>query len=124
MAAIKNVGFGYGEIQYYSKVESVPETTETTGIVTITNPAIAEIPSHFVASFQIKFTAENQTLQISNALHFSLPIPSLDSDVSFLKIESEAARQIAPMLRFLADSVEAQMLEFDEKVKDKKAQTK
>lgn len=120
MPKLKSVNFGFGTIGYVPEQPAMPATTETKGNVTVNNmgspgqAAFWEVTNMFSCIFE----AEDETF--SNIFHLTTRLPGTAGETPYIEIEAEAARQFAPMLRAVADSIEKQVAEFDAKQKKPK----
>lgn len=110
---LKSAAFnGSGGIAFTKRVDPRPGTEETKGNVTIVNQAQPGEPSHFVASFRIEATFEVEGLQTTNVLLWDVVIPEDDQFAPYRSVEDRAAKLIAPMLRSVADKLEADLPDF------------
>lgn len=120
MVEIVDVSMGYGDISFTRKIEAVPGTSETTGNVTINNAGTVGKPSHFDTSFMISADAKVGDVEFTNIFHWKVVVLADSVDVPYSEVEEQAARQISPMLRAVADNIDQQLAEYDEKKKAKK----
>lgn len=123
MARLLDVAFPNGEIFYVAKVPEVPATTETKGNVTINNMGSPGVPSYFEVSFRTVATFDHDGVHRDFYLTPSIVISGHSKDSTFREIESKAARSVAPMLRAIADEIEQQVKDYDEKQAEKASNT-
>ena len=118
MFELKNIAFNNGTVLFRAKIPGKAETntTEKNGNVTINNitPAVPEIPAHYEVSFGVGFTVATEGLSSANYLQLNLVIADDSDRASYRSVEDRAARLVAPMLRSLADKVEAGLPAFDQ----------
>jgi hypothetical protein len=115
MTTLKEVRIGNGSIQFMNAVEPTPASRETTGNVTIVNEAKPGSPAYFQVSFMIDTTFENGGIDFNNIFHWTVVTDEKDYRAAYRSVEDRAARLIAPMLRSLADKIEADLPDFLEK---------
>lgn len=120
MPSVTNARFGYGSIQFVKAVEEVPTSSKTQGNVTINNMGSAGIPAYFEATFMLSSTIEAEGVTRDNIFHWSTILPDRPASTPYLEIEAEAARQLAPSLRELADAIEKEVAAFDSKLAETK----
>lgn len=99
--------FGNGNVRFQKGSEGRPETKEVNGNVTVVNKAIEPTPNFFDVSFTIGALQSSEGAETSSTLILNVPLPSQSSDHSYPEIEDKAARLLPPMLRALADLIEA-----------------
>lgn len=109
MAKIDGVEIRNGSVVFTRAVEEVPSSTKREGNVTINNVGSPGVPAYFEVSFMLNSNFSDGAIKSSNVFHWHCIVPAENSDQSYQKIEDDAARQIAPMLRELADLVEGQV---------------
>ena len=114
MSELKSVEFGCGSVVYVRKIEGRPETIERDGSVTVHNSAIPSRPAHYEVTFMLNSSFEHVGLPISNIFHWSCIVEEQSDRAPYRSVEDKAARQIAPMLRSLADKIEADLPNFDD----------
>ena len=114
--AVKLVGFESGQIAYQGTIEPTPATSTTSGNVTVTNTAQPGRPAHYDVSFTIHFETGDSPLQAATIFSVHLRLPGFGRDAPYGQVESLAARQVAPVLRAVADQIEQQVAEFDAKL--------
>lgn len=111
---VKDARLGNGSITYMREIEPRPETRETSrhGNVTtnIINQAIEGVPAHYEVTFMLNSTFETEGIQAHNVFHWNCVVVEKNERAPYRSIEDQAARQIAPMLRSLADRIESQMI--------------
>lgn len=115
MSALKDVKLDNGSISYTPKFEGSPASIKTTGNVTVHNHEIKGVPAHFAASLFINATYEHDGIELSNMFTWNCLVSEPDDNATYRSVEDQAARQIAPMLRALADKIEADLPSFDQK---------
>ena len=102
-----DVKFGFGSMAYIPEVEAVPEKTEKVNDHTYIHTGSAGREAYSQVTFYLdcKFGPEDD--RISNPISWTVRVPGkLKGDTPYAQVENEAARQIAPMLRAVADQVE------------------
>jgi hypothetical protein len=107
MANLKEVTFGNGSINYVRKFDGRPESTEKNGNVTVHNSPIPGIPGHYQISFMINSRFEQDGVEFSNIFHLNCVVSEQSDHAEYRLVEDQAARQLPPMLRSLADKIEA-----------------
>ena len=119
---LTDVTIDHAQVVYRPAVDPVPSSTTTTEdgtVISIVNDEIGS-PAHFEASFSISAAFSQNGLDFRNFLAWACVVPNEQDDAQFFEVETQAARQIAPMLRALADQVEKQVAEVDERRKSMK----
>ncbi len=123
MSEIKRVNITNGSITYIAAEEPVPATTRVDGNVTINNAGQPGSPGHFETSFMISVQSEAQGKIVNNVFHWN-DIVSIESDGSpYREIEDKAARNLAPMLRAVADQIDREIADYDQAKAKKKQQS-
>ncbi len=107
MAEGKNLDFGFGGLTFHSARDATPDRTEVQGNVTINNKGTPARPAHYIANFNINFDAAADTLIARNNLFLSVVVEGANHDAPYSEVERLAADQLAPLLRQVADMVEA-----------------
>ena len=120
MSKLKSVNFGFGTVGYISEEPAVPATTETKGNVTVNDMGSPGKAAFWEVSNMFSCTFEAGDETFSNIFHLTTRIPGSTGATPYIELEAEAARQYAPMLRAIADSIEKQVAEFDAKQKKPK----
>lgn len=113
MPKITTVEFGNGEIRFVAKVDPVPASSKTTGNVTVNNSAQPGSPAHYRTSFMLSTDLEEEGVIASNVFHWNSVVLNDDQNASYRAIEDQAVRQIAPLLRAVADEMDKAVAEFD-----------
>lgn len=109
-------GMGCGSIAYRIKVEARPEKKKTIAAnVNVIEAAVDGSPAHYEATFILngKFESANG-VSFSNVFHLTCIVPEENDLAQYRAVEDHAARQLAPMLRALADKIEADLPTFFE----------
>ena len=119
MPKITSVEFGNGEIRFVGKVDPVPASSKTTGNVTVNNSAQPGVPSHYLTNFMISAELEEKGLTARNVFQWNSVVLSDDQNAPYRAIEDQAVRQIAPLLRAVADEMDKAVAEFDAREKTK-----
>lgn len=110
-----------GSVTYSNEVEPRPETTETSeqdGVtVHIHNAELVGAKAHYIVKFDIEaeYTTDDG-LKVSNGLYWNCVVREQSDRAEYRVIEDRAAREIAPMLRALADKIEADVAEAESRV--------
>lgn len=112
MMELKSAGVGNGIVQFQKKVEPTAETKETTANFTIVNVSKPGVPSHFIVTFDVDASFEGGGLEARNFFAWTTVLPSDDQYASYRSVEDRAARLIAPMLRSVADRIEAELPDY------------
>lgn len=120
MLTMTEMNLGYGSVRYYPKIEAVPESSETTGNVTVNNMGSPEIAAHHLVTFHLDSAFEGSGLRIPIQFSWSVIVAGMEPEASYLQVESEAARLIAPMLRDVAASIEEQVADSDAKAAERR----
>jgi hypothetical protein len=118
MATLENLEFGNGRVTYVSKVDPTPRTerSDTNGNVTINNITEAQPgrPAFYDVTFILTANFENAGVKFSNVFSWECVVPEESDRAQYRSVEDQAAKQIAPMLRTLADQIEADLPNFSE----------
>lgn len=100
---------GNGRVAFQPEIKPTPEAKETSGkaiIVTSARPGRA-------ASYDVTFVIDTKFacngLEVSNVFHWEVMIPEDDHHASFRSVEDRAMKLISPMLRAVADRIEADL---------------
>lgn len=120
MLSLKAATIGNGSINYVKEYEGRPETKEQDGNVTIINKAIPAIHAHYQASFMINSEFEIDQFKCSNIFHLNCIVAERNDHAPYRSVEDRAARQLAPMLRLLADKLEADLPNFSDQAVETK----
>jgi hypothetical protein len=119
MASIKDFQMGNGSVTFRSEIEPTPETRETSKqgsvVVNTINSATQGVPAYYEVSFMLNTTIEHDGVVASNIFHWTCLVSEKSDRAQYRSVEDQAARQIAPMLRSLADKIEASLPDFQEK---------
>jgi hypothetical protein len=115
MIELNSVSFGNGDVTFIKEVEATPTTSETTGNVTVKNVGHPGVPAYFEVTFMLGCDWQDGPIQFSNFFHLKALVLGKSRESSYLAVEAEAARSLAPMLRMIADDVEGQVAVFDAK---------
>jgi len=111
--ALKEAVVTNGTIVFRRAVPSKAESTETThqnGVtVNVHSQAVAELPSHYEVVFAVNSMFEQDGIETANFFSLSTCILETSDHAPYREIEDKGARQIAPMLRALADTIEADL---------------
>lgn len=109
--ALIDLGMKNGSIAYVPQVDARPSRS-TVGNVTAISEAIQEVPAHYEVTFMLQslFKAANE-ITFSNVFHLMVVVPDTSVTAPYLDVEDRGARQLAPMLRELADRIEADLQE-------------
>ncbi|WP_154667750.1 hypothetical protein [Leisingera caerulea] len=75
--------------------------------MTIHNAEQPGTPAHFEVSHMISASSEQNGLLTRNTFHWTTLLPADSNALPYIRVEDEAAHQIAGALRELADAVEA-----------------
>lgn len=116
MVEVRGVRFGYGAVTFHNEVKAKKATSKTTGNVTINNSAQPGSPAHFDVSFMLSCDLTEGGLDFTNIFHWSvMVVPEAGKPALYGEVEGEAARQLAPMLRAVANTIEAEVAKTDAK---------
>jgi hypothetical protein len=113
MTSVVNFEMGNGSITFHSEVPPQPETKEVNGNVTVMNVAKAGVPAYYEVEFMICAHLECDGLNFSNIFHWKTLVPDISDLAEYRSVEDRAAKQVAPMLRALADRIESEQPNFD-----------
>jgi hypothetical protein len=108
---IRKLKLGFGRVVYSPKVETIPASVVTEGNVTTHTPENPGQPSYFAATFQISGDVEHDGVELFNVFSLDVPVVGGSGRSPYAEIESEAARQLAPILRLFAEELEKQVAE-------------
>jgi hypothetical protein len=117
MLEVKNCNLGSGSVTYNNEVKSEPEKRQTVGNVTTVSGAIDGIPAHYQVSFFINAALKQNEIEFHNMFSLNCLVEEQSDHATYRSIEDRGARQLAPMLRSLADKIEAELPNFDEQAK-------
>jgi hypothetical protein len=119
MPTLNEVQLTAGEITFSKEEKGRPATSETKDNVTINHVAIPGTPAHYEVTFMVSATfQEAEGLDFSNRFHLTCLVPEPSDRAQYRAVEDQAARQIAPMLRSLADKIEAHLPDFSQPPSD------
>lgn len=113
MPRISAVEFENGKVQFNPKRDAIGPTSEIDGEIAIHNYGLPARPAHYQVSFVITFECEERGVRYRDMSHWTCMLLTDDDTLSYREVESRAARQLAPMLRAVADQVEEQVAAFD-----------
>src|SRR4051812_28930475 len=113
MATIQKLQIGNGQVAFVTKVDPTPTTSETSGSVTINNIGRPGKPAHYEITFSISVDSLEGRVEGYNTFLWNEIVLDERDDVPYREVEAKAARQIAPMLRAVADQVEKEVAAFD-----------
>lgn len=112
----QSVNFEFGSVQYVSKIDPVPPSTRVEGNVTYNEIGSDGFPAYFKATFML--TCETQLGDtdkvMRNIFHWTEAMVGLARETPYSEVEAQAARQLAPSLRAVADQIEKLVAEFDQ----------
>lgn len=111
MAKVTAVEIGYGSIQFISKVEPTPTTTQRMDNVTVNNVGRPGVPAHFTADFLVGASIEEGVHAFTSWFNVKTLVQEPDPDASFSSVETVAATQLVDILRQVAANIETQMEE-------------
>ncbi|HZW15430.1 MAG TPA: hypothetical protein VFF66_04150 [Brevundimonas sp.] len=120
MAELKDIRWGNGTVRYFSEVEPTPTTSKTTGNVTVNNMGQPGLPAYYEVTYMLSCDFEASGVEITNHVHWTAALTGVGRDAPYGEVEAEGARQIAPMLRSVADQIEKLVAEFDANLAAKK----
>lgn len=110
--------FGNGSVKYIPQIDPRPETRETArhGNVTtnIINSGQPGFPAHYEVTFMIQTIVDHDGIETNNTFHWGCIVPEQNDRAQYRSVKDQAARQVAPMLRSLADKIEADLPKFDD----------
>ena len=73
-------------------------------------------PAHYEVDFQLDCKLNEGPIGFGNHFYWKVVLLGLPPDAPYSTIEAQAARQIAPMLRHVAQRIEEAVLKYDEKL--------
>ena len=112
MQKLNSASVGHGSVTYVAEQPSIPDSSETTGNVTVNVFGREGRSACWAVSYQISVDFENGGGPSLGLLGWEVRLPAeAPADARYHEVEAEAARQIAPMLRAVADSIEKQVAE-------------
>lgn len=113
MDGVELIDFGMnnGSIAFIPQVDARPARS-TVGNVTAISEETEEVPAHYEATFMLQslFKAANE-VTFSNVFHLTVVVPDTSISALYRDVEDRSAQQLAPMLRALADRIEADIRE-------------
>ncbi|MBY8335891.1 hypothetical protein KYN89_02400 [Alteriqipengyuania sp. NZ-12B] len=115
---LKDIGFGLGSITFHSKEDDVPDKSEVQGNVTINTVGRAGKPAHFTVSNHIACQFERDGIQTHEYFNWGVVVTGFDASATYKEVELAAAEQLAPMLRAVADRIEASLEEAAKKASE------
>lgn len=114
MSELEEAKLGFGSITFVQKQPEVATRTEHEGNTTINYVGTPERPAYFEADYFVTSTFKNGEEDYLNSISWKVRLPAQEpTTVPYAQLEAEGARLIAPMLRAVADAVEAQVAAFD-----------
>jgi hypothetical protein len=108
---IRKLQLGFGRLVYHSEIEAIPASVVTEGNVTTHTAETLGRPHYFEATFQISGDVEHDGIAVFNVFSIDVPVVGRSGRSPYAEIESEAARQLAPILRLFAEEIEKQVAE-------------
>ena len=115
MPIIHDFMFSHAEIAFFNEVEPTQETTNKSGNATTINAAQPGDPAHYLTTFRINFELESGGRRVGNYLGITVSVPNGSVRAAYREVEIEAAQQLAPALRAVADQIEAEVEAVDGK---------
>ncbi|MEP2781446.1 MAG: hypothetical protein ABJL33_15440 [Hyphomicrobiales bacterium] len=112
---------GNGSIVFCGPKDGRPATQQTVNNVTINNAAIEPTPAYFEATFTMFPSITSGSVALTSSVTLNIPLLSADSDRTYPDVENEAAALLAPTLRNLADLIEEDIADAEERKKARKA---
>lgn len=106
MPELNELSFGFGQVEFRSAIAEVPATSKTTGNVTVNNAGSPGGLEHFATSFMLNARFAQDGIEFSNIFHWNSAVTGLARETPYSQVEDAAARQLAPMLRAVADRIE------------------
>lgn len=106
---VESLVLGYGAVTYRNAEEGKPATSKATGSLTLTTGPVEGVPEHFQVSFRVKYKIASGEMLISNDFYLLTTLTETPHTTPYIEVEHEAAKQLAPMLRLLADEIERQV---------------
>jgi hypothetical protein len=114
MQQLKSAAIAHGAVTYISAEPAVPDSSETKGKVTVNVVGRAEKPAYWNVYYSIHASFEGGGGPALGTIGWDVRLPVQSAaDAKYSEVEAEAARQIAPMLRAVADAIEKQVAEAD-----------
>jgi hypothetical protein len=114
MHELKSASIGHGSVTYVPKEPAVPETSETQGHVTVNVAGRPERDAYWTVMYTISARFEAGDGPALGAINWEVRLPTSEpAETRYYEVEAKAARQLAPMLRAVADSIEKQVAEYD-----------
>ncbi|HJR55304.1 MAG TPA: hypothetical protein VJ798_01900 [Rhizomicrobium sp.] len=118
MVTLESAAIENGSIVYRKKVDPTPRTesskTKDNVTINVINEGQLGEPAHYEVTFMLTSKFQNAAHSFSNIFHLSCVILEESDHAPYRSIEDKAAREIAPMLRLMADRIEADLPNFDE----------
>lgn len=102
-----------GRIAFFKRVEETKTISETTGNVTINNIGRPAIPAHYEVAFTITADLQDGGIELRNVFQLSCIVLNENDGAQYRKVEDQSARQLAPILRAVADHIEKKVADFD-----------
>jgi hypothetical protein len=121
MIELKQVRYGNGSVRFFAEVEPTPTTSETHGNVTVNNMGKPGSPARYEVTYMISSDFEMEGVEVNNVFHWTVALTGVHRDDPYAGIEAAGARQLAPMLRAVADQIEKEVAEFDAELAAKEA---
>src|SRR4051794_18768802 len=116
MFEVKTASFGNGTVLYLKKVEGRAAETKTSVENNVTlnvhNAELREIPAHYEVSFQIAAKSDHDGIEVTNFFTVTTLVAEPSDQASYRGVEDRAARELAPILRAIADRIEAGLPSF------------
>jgi hypothetical protein len=114
MTKLTEAKLGFGSVRCIPARPEVPETREQLDDGTHIHMGSPAREAFCEVDFRIECSYGSEEEGFSNVVLWSVRLAGDKADLPFSEVEAEAARLIAPMLRDVADSVEKQVVDFDE----------
>lgn len=106
---LTDLKLGFGTLRYVAGEDEVPYSVTQTDDVTFHNHAKPGRPAYYDVSFQVSATVEIEGVSEFTVFSVSIPVIGKSGNSSYKEVESEAARQLAPVLRLFAEDIERQV---------------
>lgn len=113
MVDLREVRYGNGSVRFFGEVEPTPATSETRDNITINNMGQPGAPSRYEVTYMISCDFKMGGAEVRNTFHWTVALSGANRDDQYASIEAEGAQQLAPMLRAVAERIEAEVAAFE-----------
>ncbi|MNQ41596.1 hypothetical protein D3C85_552760 [compost metagenome] len=121
VAKIVGVSLDYGSVRFSSKEEATQDSVHTNGSVTVQNMGKPGRPAYYAVTHMLEVELEAVDGTHKNFFNWTSYVKNEDVDAPYWEVEASAARALAVQLRQIADLVEMEVRDADERKANAKA---